>query len=88
MQRIRHPSKKCYDHIILLWNDWSVLHTVDTATELDINSVPTKSHSQTLNNSLGNNIASYVAICTSPSPSPSPSLHVAICDSLSYSDFG
>ena len=38
--------------------DWSVLHTVDTATKLDINSVSTKSHSQTQNNSLGNNIAS------------------------------
>ena len=37
--------------IILLGNDWSVLHTVDTATELDINSVSTKSHSQTQKNS-------------------------------------
>ena len=52
VQRIHHPSKKCFSHIIRLGNDYSVIHTVDTATELDINSVSTKSYSQTQKNSL------------------------------------
>ena len=41
VQHKHHPSTISFSHnnIILLGNDYSVLHTCDTATELDINSV-------------------------------------------------
>ena len=46
LQQIYCPSTKLFSHIIIhLGNDYSAaLHTVDTTTELDINSVSTESH--------------------------------------------